>query len=123
MIRAFARIRQLAATRSATALLLAFALNVAFVPCAMAIEVVADEHDCCPAELRLEPADCCEVNDGSIQSRGTTFEFDEDDTLSLAPAHAQYALGLSGRDAPVGEPPDPPDTHPDLNALYCVYLK
>jgi hypothetical protein len=123
MIRVFASIRQFAATRGAAALLLAFALNVALVPCAMAIEVVADEHDCCPPELRLEPADCCEFNDGSVQSRGTTFEFDESDELSPGLGHALLVPALSGRNAPVADPPDPPDTRPDLNALFCVYLK
>lgn len=123
MIRVFAGFRRFAATRSAAALLLAFVLNMALVPCAMAIEVVAEEHDCCPPELRLEPADCCEVDDGSIQSRGTSFEFDEGDDLSPASDHALLFPVPSGRNAPVADPPDPPDTRPDLNALFCVYLK
>ena len=123
MIRAFALIRQFSGTRSAAALLLAFALNVALVPCAMAIEVVAEEHDCCPPELRLEPADCCEVNDGSVQSRGTTFEFDEEDDVLAVHGHALLVPALSGCNVPVADPPDPPDNRPDLNALFCVYLK
>ena len=123
MIRAFANFRRFAATRSAAALLLTFVLNMALVPCAMAIEVVAEEHDCCPPELRLEPADCCEVDDGSVQSRGTTVEFDEDDDVSAVHGHALLVPALSGRNAPAAVPPDPPDTRPDLNALFCVYLK
>lgn len=123
MIRAFALIRQFSGTRSAAALLLAFALNVALVPCAMAIEVVAEEHDCCPPELRLEPADCCEVNDGSVQSRGTTFEFDADDEPAAVHGYALLLPAQSGRNAPLADPPDPPDNRPDLNALFCVYLK
>ena len=123
MIQVFAKSRQFAATRSAAALLLAFVLNMALVPCAMAIEVVAEEHDCCPPELRLEPVDCCEVDDGSIQSRGKSSEFDEDGELSSASDHASLLPVLSGRHAPVVHPPDPPDTRPDLNALFCVYLK
>ena len=115
--------RQFAASRGAAALLLAFILNMALVPCAMAIEVVAEEHDCCPPELRLEPADCCEVNDGSVQSRGKTFEWDEDDELSPSPDRTLLVPTLSGRDAPASDPPDPPDIRPDLNALFCVYLK
>ena len=123
MIRAFALIRQFSGTRSAAALLLAFALNVALVPCAMAIEVVAEEHDCCPPELRLEPADCCEVNDGSVQSRGTTLEFDAGDELVAVHGYAALVPAQSGRGAPLADPPDPPDHRPDLNALFCVYLK
>ena len=123
MIRVFAGFRRFAATRSAAALLLAFVLNMALVPCAMAIEVVAEDHDCCPPELRLEPADCCEVNDGSVQSRGTTFEFEGGDDVSAAHGYALLVPALSGRSAPAADPPDPPDTRPDLNALFCVYLK
>lgn len=123
MIQVFAKSRRFAATRSAAALMLAFILNMALVPCAMAIEVVAEAHDCCPPELRLEPVDCCEVNDGSVQSRGTTFEFDKGDQLSPAPDHALLVPVLSGRNAPASDPPDPPDTRPDRNALFCVYLK
>ena len=123
MIRAFAIFRRFAATRSAAALLLAFVLNMALVPCAMAIEVVAEEHDCCPPELRLEPSDCCEVDDGSVQSRGTTSEFDESDELAAPHGQALLVPVLSGRNAPIVDPPDPPDASPDLNALFCVYLK
>lgn len=123
MIRAFAHFRRFAATRSAAALLLTFVLNMALVPCAMAIEVVAEEHDCCPPELRLEPADCCEVDDGSVQSRGTTVEFDGGDEVSAVHGYALLVPALSGRSAPAADPPDPPDTRPDRNALFCVYLK
>ena len=123
MIRAFAKIRQFSGTRSAAALLLAFALNVALVPCAMAIEVIAEEHDCCPPELRLEPSDCCEVDDGSVQSRGTTFEFDAGDEPAAVHGQALRLPTRTGRNAPLSDPPDPPDTRPDLNALFCVYLK
>ena len=123
MIRVIAKSRQFAASRGAAALLLAFILNMALVPCAMAIEVVSEEHDCCPPELRLEAADCCEVDDGSVQSRSTKFEFDEGDKVSLAPSYALLLPALSGRHSPVVDPPDSPDARPDLNALFCVYLK
>ena len=123
MIRAFAKFRRFAATRSSAALLLTFVMNMALVPCAMAIEVVAEEHDCCPPELRLDPDDCCEVNDGSVQSRGTTVEFDDGDDVSAVHGRALLVPALSGRNAPAADPPDPPDTRPDLNALFCVYLK
>ena len=111
------------APRSAAVLALAFLLNMALVPCAAAIEVVADEHDCCPPELRLESADCCEVNDGSIQSRVITFEFDDGDEISPAPEYAALVPADPGRYAAATDPPDPPDGRADLNVLYCVYLK
>jgi hypothetical protein len=120
---AFAQSRRLAATRSAAALLLAFVLNVALVPCAAAFEVVADEHDCCPPELRLETLDCCEVNDGSVQSRVGTFEFDDGEKVASAPGFLALVPLLPERFTPAVDPPDPPDARPDLNALFCVYLK
>ena len=121
---AFAASRRLGATRSAAALLLAFVLNVALVPCAAAFEVVKDEgHDCCPPELRLEATDCCEVNDGSVQSRVGAFEFDEGEKLSVAHGYAALDPAPSARFSPAADPPDPPDARPDLNALFCVYLK
>ena len=123
MSQAFAKTRQMAASRSAAALLLAFALSVALVPCAMAIEVVADEHDCCPPELRLDPSDCCEINDGSVQTRSSNFELEEDDALAIAPGYDSALLASSGRYPHAADPPDPPDLRPDLNALFCVYLK
>ena len=123
MIQAFAKTRQMAASRSAAALLLAFALSVALVPCAMAIEVVADEHDCCPPELRLDPSDCCEINDGSVQTRSSNVELEEDDLLATAPGYDSALPASSGRCPHAADPPDPPDLRPDLNALFCVYLK
>lgn len=123
MVQGIVKDGRLAARRSAAALLLAFVLNVALVPCAMAIEVVADEHDCCPPELRLDPSECCEVNDGSIQARGTPLEFEKDDTLSPAPDCSTPIPASVGRHASAADPPDPPDLRPDLNALFCVYLK
>lgn len=124
MIEAKAKNSRSAAPRSATALLLAFVLNVALIPCAAAFEVVADEgHDCCPPELRLEATDCCEVNDGSLQSRSATYEFDESETVSSATGYAVLELVPSARISPAADPPDPPDVSPDLSALFCVYLK
>lgn len=123
MVQTFAKNSRLAPPRRAAALLLAFVLNVAFVPCAMAIEAIADEHDCCPPELRLDPSDCCEVNDGSVQTRGATFEFDAGEKLAPGPAYAALVSAVTGHFEPAADPPDPPDCRPDLNALYCVYLK
>lgn len=123
MIQAFAKTRRMVSSRSAATLLLVFALSVALVPCAMAIEVVADEHDCCPPELRLDPSDCCEINDGSVQTRSSIFEFDADEAFSAAPDYDSAELASSGRYPPPVHPPDPPDLRPDLNALFCVYLK
>lgn len=123
MIQAFAQSKRFAARRGAAALLLALVLNVALLPCAMAIEVIEDGHDCCPPELRLDSPDCCEVDEGRVQARGGAAEFDESDALAAAPGYATLLRGYAVRYLPAAEPPDPPDQRPDLNALFCVYLK
>lgn len=123
MIQAFARNRRFAAPRSVAAVLLALVLNAALIPCTMAIEVVEDGHDCCPPELRLDSSECCEVDDGNVQARAGTVEFDKSDTLSPAPDYAALLPAVVTRYAAAADPPDPPDHRADLNALFCVYLK
>ena len=63
-------------SRRAAVALLAVFLNLALVPCSMAIEVVEEGHDCCPPELKLEAQECCELDDASVDSRSGTHEHD-----------------------------------------------
>lgn len=113
--------REYKARRSVAALLLAVCLNLALVPCAIAFEVAEEGHDCCPPELKLEPAECCQLDEATLDIRSSS-KFDDDDSGAvLAPAPRllpELALPLIA----VVDPPDPPDLNPDLNALFCVYL-
>ena len=121
MIQVFARIREYKARRGVAALLLAVCLNLALVPCTMALEVVEEGHDCCPPELKLEPSECCQLDEATLDSRSTS-KFDDDDRdMVLAPASPRLP-SLAQPLLAVVDPPDPPDLNPDLNALFCVYL-
>jgi hypothetical protein len=121
MIQVFERIRQYQARRSVAALLLAVCLNLALVPCTMALEVVDERHDCCPPELKLEPADCCQLDEATLDVRSTS-KFDGDDSDAAVASASPFAPVLAYPLLAVVDPPDPPDLNPDLNALFCVYL-
>lgn len=108
--------------RSFAAVLLVLVLNFALVPCTMAVEVVEEGHDCCPPELRLEAADCCEVDDGNVGARSGTIEFDDGDAIVSA-GYTDLLTSPARRTTKVADPPDWPAYRRDLNALYCVYLK
>jgi len=111
--------------RRVGALLLAISLNLALVPCTMALEVVEQGHDCCPPDLQLEASECCELDDASVDVRGSLFEphdQPEPDSLSghaIADApdygHYRYTAGV--------DPPDHPGISPPLYKLNCVYLR
>lgn len=121
MIQVFARMRQYQARRGVAALLLAVCLNLALVPCTMALEVVDEGHDCCPPELKLEPAECCQLDEATLDIRSTS-KFDDDDSDIAAPQASPLLPVLAHPLVAVVDPPDPPELNPDLNALFCVYL-
>ena len=121
MIQVFERFRQYQARRGVAALLLAVCLNLALIPCAMAIEVAEDGHDCCPPELQLEPADCCQLDGATLDVRSTS-KFDDDDRDAVLVSASPLLPSLAQPLLAVVDPPDPPDLNPDLNALFCVYL-
>ena len=122
MIQGFARIRQAGGRRGVAAVLLAILLNLALVPCTMALEVVEEGHDCCPPKLNLEALECCQLDDVSLDSRGAG-KFDADDFEALPPLALVGSSALAKSTGwAVLQPPDPPDLSPDLNALFCVYL-
>ena len=124
MIQAFAQSSRLRTPRRAAVALLAVFLNVAMIPCSMAIEVVEEGHDCCPPELNLDTSDCCELADASVDARTGNFENDKPGNFETAPAPVDLPCGI----APIGHhvdatgPPPDPDTSPNLNKLFCVYL-
>lgn len=123
MIRGFARKWSLLGRRRASALLLAICLNLALVPCTMALEVVEQGHDCCPPEIQLEAAECCELDEVNVDARsGAVKPYDTPDVEAAPPpmscranpAHARYIASVA--------PPDPPGNFPPIHKLNCVYL-
>ncbi len=111
--------------RRVSALLLMVSLNLAILPCAMALEVAEPAHDCCPSEIQLEASECCALDDVNVDARtGTLKPFDSPEFAALPaiaathdrdPTFAQYV--------PVVEPPGPPGNPPPLHKLFCVYLR
>ena len=115
---------QASTPRRTAGLLLAVFLGLAVFPCAMAIEVVEEGHDCCPPELRLDPSECCEIDVGTIGKRGDIFPQDvEPDTVVAAAAYRDLAELAVPRHYAITGPPPPPDNPTDLNKLLCTYLK
>ena len=115
---------QVTRPRRTAGLLLAVFLGLAIVPCAMAIEVVEEGHDCCPPELRVDPSECCEIDVGTVRTRGDTFPQDvEPDTVVAAAAYRDLAELAVPRHCATTGPPPAPDSPTDFNKLYCTYLK
>ncbi len=125
MIQAIGHRRSRRASRRATAVLLAFLVNLALVPCTMAIEVVEEGHGCCPPEMKYEAQECCELDDVSVDTRGGPHENDLLPDLDVVFAGAPTVLPASSptRFAASSDPPDPPDLPVVLHRLLCVYLK
>ena len=111
--------------RRVGALLLAVSLNLAIMPCTMALEAAEPAHDCCPPEIQLEASDCCALDDVSVDARtGTVKPYESPDVAALpaiAPAHRLDPA--FARCIPVAEPPDPPGNAPPRHQLFCVYLR
>ena len=66
MIQGFALAQREHGGRRGAALLLAVLLNLALMPCTMALEVVEDSHhahDCCPPKPQLDSSECCDPDD------------------------------------------------------------
>lgn len=106
-------------------LLLAICLNLALVPCTMALEVVEQGHDCCPPEMQIEASECCEIDDASVDARSGKLEPDDSPDRDLLPSRAfleAYPAAPARHPASV-DPPDPPGNSPPLYDLYCSYLK
>ena len=126
MIQGLALAHRMRGTRRGATLLLAVLLNLALVPCTMALEVAEETHhghDCCPPELQLDPSECCQIDVGSTDARTGVVKPDLDDGGPVAaPAYEDLVQLPVRRHDDVDDPPDPPGVSPDLNALFCVYL-
>jgi len=125
MIQEFAQNTRYSAPRRAVLVLLALFLNVALVPCTMALEVVENDHDCCPPELNLESPECCGLDDVGVDTRNGLLE-DEgglDTGAVSAPSWVDPTQRRAALFRTTVDPPDRPGPPSDLNALFCVYLK
>ncbi len=125
MIQGIAQRWAIQRSRRAGALLLAVFLNLALVPCTMALEVVEDRHDCCPKELKIEPASCCELDDASVDLRSGTQA--KDATPDFEPIMAGVPIEprvfSAGHFLASSDPPAPPARSIAIHKRNCVYLK
>ena len=124
MIQVFAQNWTDPGRRRVSAFLLAICLNLAVVPCTMALEVEEPGHDCCPPEIQLEAAECCELDDVSVDARSGTLKVDDSPDLEAlpAPAYSESFAAVPVRYAASVDPPDPPADSPPLYELHCAYL-
>lgn len=123
MIRVFAKKWSYLGRRRASALLLAICLNLALVPCTMALEQVEKGHDCCPTDIQIEAAECCELDAASVDARfGVVKPYDTPDVQAAPAVPPIHAVPASARFATIVVPPDPPGTSAPLHKLNCSYL-
>lgn len=112
------------ASRRAYAVLLVALLNLALVPCTMALEVVEEGHDCCPPELKVELPECCELDDVSVDKRDGSLELwdspDYDD--SATGPRDDFVAQASVLGFLATDPPDPPGRVEVRHKLFCIYL-
>jgi hypothetical protein len=122
MIQLFGKFRRAGASRRGTAVLVAIWLNLALLPCAMAMEVPDEGHDCCPPTIELQSSDCCELGDVTLDGRDGSV--DTPDDLGFAAIEKPW-LSLNTLTTPrwSEKPPDPGYHSPPLHKLFCVYLK
>ncbi len=116
-------------------------LNLAMLPCAMALE---SDHNCpeCPPEQQsemashhdhedtekgancsLEQSDCCQIDQLNFGDRGQKSDSDSGEKHAII-AETEYGqlFGYSpAPEFPTG-PPDPDSGTTRLHALFCVYL-
>ena len=109
-----------AVTRKGAALVLALLLNLAILPCAMALESTDTGHDCCPPTLELQQLDCCEFDEVSVDHRDGK-KSDVAMVSSLDDRPLVPTLRAALRRIPI--PPDSGGGSPPIYVLNCVYLK
>lgn len=125
MFRVIAQHSRFAAQRRVAAVLLALVLNMALLPCAMAVEAAEEAHDCCPPEIRLEASECCVIDDATLEARGARLSPDDDNgaEILVAPAFADArVLRYVGTPAST-DPPDPPVRTVAVHKLNCSYTE
>jgi len=108
-------------TRKGLAVLFTFWLNLVLIPCAMAIEIAEDGHDCCPPSVELQQIDCCELDSATADKRGGKLE-KYDDLLIVSTVDSWPSLYRENVSRNEIQPPDPADYSPPLHKLFCVYL-
>lgn len=118
MIGQFGHLRRAMAARKGIAFVLAFWLNFALLPCAMALQTSPTVHDCCPPTLELAAEDCCELDDYSIDHRDGK---DIGDFVGILEHRLQLPT-LRQVVRQTALPPDPDDSAPPLHIRNCVYL-
>lgn len=115
-------------------------LNLAVLPCAMALQSDADRPHCPPSE-QLEmashhgeqesvvvprcinmQADCCDIADVTIETRNEKTKSQLDDFAVLPPALTWQKFDVPTRVLRTVRPPDPGGETTPLHVLYCVYL-
>lgn len=125
MIQGLEKNMAFSAPRRVWLVLLVALLNLALVPCTMALEVREEGHDCCPPELNLELLQCCELDDVSVDRRDGLLELwdtaDYDD-VAMVPM-SEFVAWIPVIHSSATDPPGPPDRVEDLQKLLCVYLK
>ena len=145
------KVRRLAGTSGVLAVLLVFCLNLAILPCAMALGL--DDHDCPhspPAdehamagrhqghaaghhesrqpELRSDcvtsAASCCDAATPSVDSRASQLKLKKDgnDQPTVATASQILLSTITYAPAVFADPPDPPGASVPRHVLFCVYL-
>jgi hypothetical protein len=125
MIREFALAHTMRGPRRGAALLLAVLLNLALVPCTMALEVAEDTHhghDCCPPKPQLDTSECCDVDEPNVAPRDDQVTPDKD-PAGAVPAELPGVAAAAQEHTAAADPPDPPVSCRALHELYCVYLK
>ena len=132
------RVNDARQSRSVTALLSAVLLNLAMIPCGMALE---GERSCpgCPTEHHAEAhaghaehkehstpatqADCCELDTFNVEDRSQQGEKDGADKTPpiLFTGLTEPAAGGFPVFSATG-PPDPDPSPPPIHILNCVFL-
>jgi hypothetical protein len=100
--------------------MLAFWLNLALLPCALAIQEPDDLHDCCPPTIELQQLNCCEVDPIAIDHR---YENSADEVVATV---TEYQAVRPSRRTPYRlavPPPDPDVASQPIYVINCVYLK
>jgi hypothetical protein len=121
MIRQFGQGSGGRVTRKGIAVLLVFWLNLALLPCAMAINAPETDHDCCPPSIEFQPSDCCELDAATADKRGGKFEA-HDDLVVISTGVNWPSLHKDSISRHEARPPDPAYSSPPLHKLFCVYL-
>jgi hypothetical protein len=139
--------RRLAGSSAAVSMLLIFCLNLAVLPCAMALGL--DDHDCshCPPaddhsmaghhghEAAHEPelresdcatltASCCDVAASNVDTRTSQLKLksQSSDQPIAGPASQVIVPGVAYAITVIADPPDPPGNSVPRHVLFCVYL-